>query len=208
LTLAREHGIYLTPVWNKSNREHHIIGSHPRHTYQAAREAVLDSKWQGEYFIDADHIRLDTVDPFIHYANFFTIDVADAIGKTPDKKIVDPFIKLARQLPSTLKIEGLPPISVNNAVLMRMAVQYLAAIDQAHQIYQYIHEQKGGQPFVVEISMDEVAMPVYVRLLQYTHQYHCPKILRKIQQRNRLPRRPGAVCRRIRTTPDGTAIRY
>lgn len=159
LTLAREQGIHLTPVWNKSNREHHIIGSHPMHTYEAAREAILDSEWQGDYFIDADHIRLDTVDPFIHYSNFFTIDVADAIGKTPDKKIVDPFLKLARQLPSTLKIEGLPPVSVNKAVLSRMAVQYLAAIDQAHQIYQHIHQQKGGQPFIVEISMDEVAMP-------------------------------------------------
>ena len=159
LTKAREHGIQITPVWNKSNREHTIIGSHPMHTFEASREAVLNSNWEGDYGIDADHIGMETVDPFIHYANFFTIDVADSIGKTPDKKIVDPFLKLARQLPSTLKIQGLPPISVNNAVLTRMAIKYLTAIHKAQQIYTYIHEQKGGQPFITEISMDEVTLP-------------------------------------------------
>ena len=35
-----EDGIEVTPVWNKSNREHSFIGSEPQSVYDAAKEAV------------------------------------------------------------------------------------------------------------------------------------------------------------------------
>jgi len=37
--------------------------------------------WKQSYHVDADHIRLETVDRFIAPSDFFTIDVADSIGK-------------------------------------------------------------------------------------------------------------------------------
>ncbi len=37
--------------------------------------------WQQPYHVDADHIRLETVDRFVAPSDFFTIDVADSIGK-------------------------------------------------------------------------------------------------------------------------------
>src|SRR5687768_4948871 len=78
--LAAEAGAQVTPVWNKSNREHTIIGTKPDSVRAAADAAVRALGWAKPYHVDADHIRLDTVDPFLAASDFFTIDVADAIG--------------------------------------------------------------------------------------------------------------------------------
>ncbi len=42
---AHEAGVLVAPVWNKSNREHSIIGSNPRETRQAADAAVQELGW-------------------------------------------------------------------------------------------------------------------------------------------------------------------
>ncbi|MCC6824112.1 MAG: hypothetical protein IT579_25630, partial [Verrucomicrobia subdivision 3 bacterium] len=79
--LAAEHGANVVPVWNKSNREHLIIGSEPDSVRAAAVAAVKQLGWTAGWHIDADHIRLETVDRFLSASDFFTIDVADSIGK-------------------------------------------------------------------------------------------------------------------------------
>ena len=78
---AAEYGVEVIPVWNKSNREHTIIGSSPASTRAAADEAVKTLSWSKPYYVDADHINLKTVDKFIEASDFFTIDVADLIGR-------------------------------------------------------------------------------------------------------------------------------
>ncbi|MBO7423506.1 MAG: hypothetical protein J6T99_09010, partial [Oscillospiraceae bacterium] len=75
-------GVHFVPVWNKSNREHDIIGTEPLSTRQEADAAVKALNYQGQYFVDADHINLKNVDRFIEHSDFFTIDVADYIGHT------------------------------------------------------------------------------------------------------------------------------
>ena len=82
-------GVVVSPVWNKSNREHTFIGSEPASVQEAARRAVAARKWPHPWFVDADHIRLDTVDRFIPSSDFFTIDVAESIGSaaTPAEEI-------------------------------------------------------------------------------------------------------------------------
>ena len=74
-------GVEVVPVWNKSNREHTIIGSEPSQTREAADAAVKALGWTKPYFLDADHINLKTVDRFIEPCDFFTLDVADEIGQ-------------------------------------------------------------------------------------------------------------------------------
>src|ERR1035441_2854366 len=59
--MALESGIEVIPVWNKSNREHTIIGSVPVSVRQAADAAVKELGWNLPYFCDADHITLQTV---------------------------------------------------------------------------------------------------------------------------------------------------
>ena len=75
-------GVHFTPVWNKSNREHTIIGTEPMSTRQEADAAVKALGYKDQYFCDADHINLNNVDKFIEACDFFTIDVADYIGKS------------------------------------------------------------------------------------------------------------------------------
>lgn len=75
-------GVHFVPVWNKSNREHQIVGTEPIETRREADAAVKALNYKGQYFVDADHINLNNVDRFIDASDFFTIDVADYIRKT------------------------------------------------------------------------------------------------------------------------------
>ena len=63
--LAARQGTTIIPVWNKSNREHKIVGSDPSGTRAAADLAVRDLEWNCPYYLDADHINLGTVDRFL-----------------------------------------------------------------------------------------------------------------------------------------------
>ena len=74
--------MHFTPVWNKSNREHTIIGTEPMSTRREADAAVKALGYTDAYFCDADHINLSNVDKFMDACDFFTIDVADYIGKS------------------------------------------------------------------------------------------------------------------------------
>src|SRR5437763_263150 len=80
-TMAAERGAQIIPVWNKSNREHGIVGSEPGSVRAAADRAVAELHWTRPYHVDADHINLSTVDRFIDASDFYTLDVAAAIGQ-------------------------------------------------------------------------------------------------------------------------------
>ena len=75
-------GVHFVPVWNKSNREHQIVGTEPMAVREEADAAVAALGYKDQYFVDADHINLNNVDRFIDASDFFTIDVADYIGKS------------------------------------------------------------------------------------------------------------------------------
>ena len=92
-------GVHFTPVWNKSNREHTIIGTEPTSTRREADEAVKALGYADAYFCDADHINLTNVDKFMDACDFFTIDVADYIGKsgTPEERYL-PAVKEAGRI--------------------------------------------------------------------------------------------------------------
>ena len=88
IAAEKRFGVHFTPVWNKSNREHTIIGTEPASTRAEADAAVKALGYADAYFCDADHINLGNVDKFIDACDFFTIDVADYIGKsgTPEER--------------------------------------------------------------------------------------------------------------------------
>src|SRR6202034_2502379 len=90
---ALNHGVEVVPVWNKSNREHMIIGSEPTSVRQAADAAVKALAWKHPYFCDADHITLQTVGRFLSACDFYTIDVADFIGQAASEADIDSFVK-------------------------------------------------------------------------------------------------------------------
>jgi tagaturonate epimerase len=158
--LALESGTEIVPVWNKSNREHLIVGSEPSETRQAADSAIKELVWNHGYFIDADHIGLKTVDRFIVPCDFFTIDVADKIGSPAEASDIRAFADRHPELMAEIVLEssGLR-LKASREVLENMARKYFAAIQEAGKIYHYIAERKGTGQFVPEISMDETDSP-------------------------------------------------
>ena len=113
--LAKD-GIDVAPVWNKSNREHTFIGSEPQSVFDAAQAAVKELGWSKGWHVDADHIRLETVDRFMSCSDFFTIDVADSIGKPAAAADVAAFVARHTELVGTLSIAGVSaPLTVTQA---------------------------------------------------------------------------------------------
>lgn len=150
----------FVPVWNKSNREHQIIGTEPSDTRREADEAVNALGYGKSYFVDADHINMNNVDRFVDSSDFFTIDVADYIGKPADATSTAEFVKNNMKYSGTLRIPGIEePFSVDRNLLEILAGKYLFAAQEAGRIYRHIADRKGADNFVTEVSMDEVDAP-------------------------------------------------
>src|SRR5579859_390637 len=104
--LAGDRGVAITPVWNKSNREHDIVGSKPESVREAAEVAIRDLAWTAPFHIDADHIRYETVDKYLRSSDFFTIDVADQIGQPCDFADVKAFTDRHPELTVDIDVPG------------------------------------------------------------------------------------------------------
>ncbi|HQG57261.1 MAG TPA: tagaturonate epimerase family protein [Bacteroidales bacterium] len=157
---AGKKGVEITPVWNKSNREHIIIGTEPADVRKEADEAVKAAKFKKPYFVDADHINFDTVGRFIEASDFFTIDVAAYIGQRACEEDIKAFVKKAAKYKGKLRIQGIPkPFNITSAYLKKVAEKYLFATKMAGVIYRKIEKLKGAGKFVTEVSMDEVPDP-------------------------------------------------
>jgi len=158
LQAALDRGVSITPVWNKSNREHTIIGTSPNDTRRAADGAVKNAEWRGAYYVDADHVGIATVDRFLAASDFFTIDVADFIGRAPESDAVARFLKGMAHLKGTLRVSGMAdPIEVTEDLLRRIAHTYLVAIEEAAKVYHLLEVAKGRGTFITEISVDEAS---------------------------------------------------
>ncbi len=155
-----DQGVQVIPVWNKSNREHTIIGSEPSSTRQAADDAVKAMNWTLPYHLDADHIRLETVDRFLGPCDFFTIDVADSIGQPADPDKLKQFVDRHSDLVGTISIPRIDtPFTMDRASIERIATKYLKAVQDAGAIYRKIESAKGAGNFITEVSMDETDSP-------------------------------------------------
>ncbi len=158
--LAAKAGVEVVPVWNKSNREHMIIGSEPSHTRLEADAAVKELGWTRPYFLDADHINLKTVGRFLNPCDFFTLDVADLIGQPADAGDVAAFVKRHPELVGTVTIPHIAePFKTDTEFVVRVANKFLAAVQHAGMIYRFLVENKGAGRFVAEVSMDETDSP-------------------------------------------------
>jgi tagaturonate epimerase len=158
--LAADAGVEVVPVWNKSNREHMIIGSEPSQTRLAADAAVKELGWTKPYFLDADHINLKTVARFLEPCDFFTLDVADLIGQPADAEDVVSFVTRHPELVGTVRIPHVTePFKTDAAFVERVANKFLAAVQHAGMIYRFLFENKGEDRFVAEVSMDETDSP-------------------------------------------------
>jgi hypothetical protein len=152
-------GIPVAPVWNKSNREHSIIHSNPSDVKAEAEAAVAGNKYTGNYYVDADHINLETVDRFIDSSNFFTIDVAHFIGMKPNPDAMKDFMARFGKYRGDMTIPGIEKkLRVTEDFLTNLAENYLVAIDEVRKIFNHISSIKGKANFVAEVSVDEAEL--------------------------------------------------
>ena len=160
MVAAREAGVRISPVWNKSFREHSIIHTAPASVRTEADAAVAALEWDAPYFVDADHISLKTVDGFIEASDFFTLDVADAIGKPCGDAVLDAFVAKHPELCGAVAVEEIEDsLDLNADRLRAIAENYLFAVQEAGRIYQRVADVRGAGTFVTEVSMDETPEP-------------------------------------------------
>lgn len=157
---AEDAGVLITPVWNKSFREHQIIKSRPEDTRVQADLAVKTLKWEHPYFVDADHVGIKTIDHFIDSCDFYTLDVADFIGKKTEDEKIKSFVKKNRTFCGSLEISGIrEKVDITEALIQNAAEKFLFAVEEAGKVYRHLLEKKGKNNFVVEVSMDETDYP-------------------------------------------------
>jgi len=157
---AGRNGVEITPVWNKSNREHMIIGTQPPDVRMEADTVTKNAGFVKPYFVDADHINLDTVDRFIESSDFFTIDVASYIGKRAHQSEIESFLETAGKYAGRLEVPGITKkLKCSGTQINEIAEKYLFAAKKAGEIYRKIERTKGKGNFITEVSMDEVAQP-------------------------------------------------
>ena len=159
LIKAKEQGLDITPVWNKSYREHTIVGTTPADTRKEADDAVTAYGWNGPYFVDADHIGLNNVDGFIEPSDFFTLDVADFIGNRANEEDVNSFVQKYKKYIGSLVIDGLDEFNISEEQIKAIADKFLLAVRQAGKIYRHIEAVKDTDNFITEVSMDETDQP-------------------------------------------------
>lgn len=157
---AKQLGVDVTPVWNKSNREHNLVGTEPSSVRAEADAAVKALGWKGSYLVDADHIGLKTVDRFVAASDFFTIDVADYIGKPANDDAIRAFVSAYSRYAGALRIPGIDgALDITPQRIESIARKYLFAVQEAAQVYRHIEKAKGKGNFIAEVSMDETDSP-------------------------------------------------
>jgi hypothetical protein len=149
-------GVPVVPVWNKSNREHHYIGSSPAAVPEIVRQAVSEAGYAGRYHIDADHVQIDTIDKFVPHCDFFTLDVARHIGEPYDASGMHEFLHATRKFRGdfTLPVTG-EVFRVTDEYLGEVARKYLKAMSEVGKMYRYLRQVKGEGWFITEVSVDE-----------------------------------------------------
>jgi len=157
---SAELGVSIVPVWNKSFREHQIIGTIPQDVRNEAEATVSAIDYKGSYYVDADHINAGSVEAFIEPSDFFTLDVASYIGQEASRDEIQQAKEYLNRYTGELRIPALEnSFDVQDQDLDQVLKQYLLAIRNAGELYRMLVERKGADNFVAEVSMDEVEKP-------------------------------------------------
>src|SRR5204862_6920146 len=99
-------------------------------------------------------------DRFVAVSDFFTIDVADFIGKPAEPDTVAAFMDRHPELIGNIAIAGIAkPFTTTRADVEQIAAKYLRAVQEAGRVQRHIADVKGAGQFIPEVSMDETDSP-------------------------------------------------
>jgi len=113
---ARDRGVTITRSGTSRTREHSLIGTDLRRAAEADA-AVKACQWTGPYFVDAESTSAwPPVDKFSRRVTFFTIDVADSIGKSAADSSIAKYTADMQRFSGALRIPGIAePVTVSPA---------------------------------------------------------------------------------------------
>ncbi len=115
--------------------------------------------WKTRWHVDADHIRLETVDRFIPWSDFFTIDVADSIGKWPLPRRLTASSRDIRTSWHDRCARSRHALTASREDVGRVAAKYLLATREAGSHLSAHLPRQGADRMIAEVSMDETDLP-------------------------------------------------
>ncbi len=142
---ARQMGVEVAPVWNKSNREHNIVHSEPASVRDEADAAVKALGWDGPYFVDADHIGRQDGRPLHSPRATSSRSTWPISSASPRPRRTSRRSSPAtNDTPASLRIPGIEqPLDVATDRIEAIARKYLFAVQEAGRIYRHIAANKG-----------------------------------------------------------------
>jgi tagaturonate epimerase len=158
--LAALEGVEVVPVWNKSNREHLIIGSELDETRKAAYVAVRELGWDAPYLSTLIiQTRIQSAD--ISFPAIFSRWMWQIESESPaDPQDLARFIQSHPARVGAVSISNIElAFKTDRHFVEDVANKFLAAVKHAGEIYRFLSGEKGEGQFVTEISMDETDAP-------------------------------------------------
>ena len=85
-------------------------------------------------------------------SDFFTIDVADFIGKPAAEDDIAAFVAAHAKYAGSLRVPGIDgALDVTRERIASIAKKYLYAVQEAGKVYRHIAQVKGAGTFVPEV---------------------------------------------------------
>jgi hypothetical protein len=168
----------IAPIFSQQSiREMTRTGRTPQAVMDDATWGAFEAGWTGGVGADADHLKTpEDIDACAAAGfSFFTIDPgayvndrADSAGPQELKAAFDalPWAQLeyhgaslmARLVGKAFDFEG-HHVQLDEASIARAAVKYGVAVAHVAAMYRHLAAVKGGQPFDLEVSVDETETP-------------------------------------------------
>jgi hypothetical protein len=167
------HGTGVAPIFaQQSVRENARTGRAPQQVMDDAMWGAFLAGWREDWGADADHMKtIDDIAPFVQAGyTFYTIDPSDHVDDTSEKDDLRTLEAKATALDwemlqttlaetrqrylRTFALDGLS-LTFDEQTLFRALAKYGAAVIHTARMAQYLQTQLNGQPFELEMSVDE-----------------------------------------------------
>ncbi len=146
---AAERGVEVIPVWNKSNREHTIIGSEPASVRAAADAAVQALGGHGPT------TWMPTTSGWTRWTASWPPRISSPLtwrissASRPPRNRSSAFADRHPELAGRIEIAGIAePFPGSRAEVERVAGKFLLAVQEAGKVYRHIAAAKGAGRFI------------------------------------------------------------
>ena len=173
------YGTRIMPIYaQQSIREMARTGHSPTQVLDDATWGVFQEGWREGYGADADHLKSrEDIERCVDAGfTLYTIDPGDHVNNAAETASLADLREMASGLPwdalkasdralresyldKTFGLENDVTISFTEHTLLRAAAKYGRAIAHTVDMYQYLNGLMAGQPFELEVSVDETEMP-------------------------------------------------